>query len=480
MTFSAQLAEWLARYHLFVNGGEPTASVNSGRSLGPASGHLWDTYPFLTPCGFTGLFAGLSLSGIPPNARHVLLQRYVSRQGFRPVKSGPFSGTGWQQMTGEEWSKLDPTRYAPIDAGPTSTHPVDLQFLVDGTLYQTANWQYSQRDLSANYRLHTWWLPNGPVVTAVTFASCSETLAPFLRPCFVEDAGAELDPACLFPASGTARLFQGTTLLTAGDAVTLTVETAGTLPEGTWEADTTSHGEPMTVITVSRAESVRERPLRSILGVTANSQGNLLLASTGSHNLSPLYEELDPERRLVKLVPNTLFLRSMNRPCCSCDDYVAAYQTLRVLYEKQEALVRRYNETFDALKTLRDRLKEVMKDRLEPVRLRRGKIERMADEGISRFRCEYTVIYSNLLDKEQRFPAQTLRLVDEHGLMRLGNVHLKQAPRESGFEIVSFTKTEIHLAPVDVPALSHQGMRILLELEGEDAGTETFHLILIS
>jgi len=478
--FSAYLTEWLARYHLFVNTAGLTASPHSGRSLGPASGHLWDIYPFLAPCGFTGLLAGLTLSGIPPNAQRVLLQSYVSRYGFRPTATGPFAGTGWQRMTGEDWSKLDPNLDPSINVIPFPVHPVDLEFLVDEIVYSTSHWHYAQRDLSVNYRLHTWWLPDGPVATAVTFLSCSETLAPFLRPCFVEETGAELDPVCLFPASGTARLFQGTTVLTAGDAVTLAVETSTTVPEGTWEADREPNEEPMTLITISRAESVRERPLRSILGVTANSQGNLSLATTGSHKLTQFYDELDPERRLVKLVPNTLIVQSTDQPCCSCNDYVATYETLRVLYEKQEELIRRYNETFAMLKTLRNRLKEAMKDRIQPVRLRRGKSERVTEDGIARIRCEYTVIYSNLFEQEQQFPARILRLTHEGSPVRLTDVSVKQCPRESGFRIVAFTETEIHLSPVEIPALSHQAMRILLELEGSDDETlAAFHLILL-
>jgi len=478
--FSAQLTEWLTRYHLFVNTAGLTASSDCGRSLGPASGHLWDIYPFLAPCGFTGLFAGLSLSGIPHNAQRVLLQSYVSRHGFRPADSGPFAGTDWQRMTGEDWSNLDPNLHPSIKGVPSPVHPVDLEFLVDGTAYSTLHWHYIQRDLSVNYRLHTWWLPGGPVATVVTFTSCSETLAPFLRPCFVEERGVELDPACRFPASGTARLFQGTTVLTAGDAVTLAVETSTTVPDGAWETDGKPNEEPMTLITISRAESVRERPLRSIQGVTANSQGNLSLATTGSHKLTRFYDELDPERRLVKLVPNTLIVQSTDQPCCSCNDYVATYETLRVLYEKQEALIRRYNETFAMLKVLRDRLKEAMNDRIQPVRLRRGKVERVAGDGISRIRCEYAVIYSNLFEQEQRFPARTLRLAQEQNLVRLVDVSVQQFPRESGFRIVAFTETGIQLSPVAIPALSHQAMRILLELEGGDDETlAACHLTLL-
>jgi hypothetical protein len=383
-------------------------------------------------------------------------------------------------MTGEDWSQRDPNLYAPIHTILTPVHPVDLDFLVDGTPYSTSLWHYTQRDLSVNYRLHTWRLPDGPTATAVTFASCSETLAPFLRPCFVEEPDAELDPACLSPASGTARLFRGTTVLTADDAVTLTVETTVTTPDGTWETDREPQEEPMTVITFSRAESVRERPLRSVLGVTANSQGNLSLATTGSHKLTRFYDELDPERRLVKLVPNTLIIQSTDTPCCSCDDYVAAYETLRVLHEKQEALIRRYNEIFEILRSLRNRLKEAMKDRIQPVRLRRGGIERMTGDGVLRIRCDYTVIYSNLSGEERSFPARTLRLVEKDTLLQLADVRLKQSPRDSGFGITGFTKTEVYLSPVIIPALSHQAMRILLELEGGDGETfPVFHLTIL-
>lgn len=474
-TFSPTLHLWLTRYHAFVNEGRPSASSGAGRSLGPASGSLWDVFPFLTPNRMTGLFAGLSISGLDPDVGDVRILRYVSRTGFTPVMDGPFAGSGWQKMNGDNWARLDPTGYTPVPDLPVPTHPLDLSFSVDGTVHQTWNRHYAGRDLSVDHRLHTWWLPDGPVVTAVTFRSFSETLAPFLRPCDVEETEARLDPTCLFPGTRSPRLFGGPTVLSAGERVRLSV--GAEEPQAETELPSAAASAAVnTVITISAAKPDRAPAIRSLLGVPPNSRGNLNVTSRGSHLLARPYEELDPVGNRVKLVPATLTILSPDHPCCSCEGYVAAYETLRDLFERQHTLIARYEKTFAVLKKFRDDLKAVMEDRVKPIRLRRGKSERgVSEDGIPLLRRDWQLLFTNLTETEKEYDELLLRLSPDDGSFRIRFVRLNRSSLD--FQVVGWTDSLIRVAPVTIPALSHQAMRFTVFLwSGEPDAEETLQL----
>ena len=91
MPFSPALTDWLSRHASFVND-TFAEEMQGGRSLGPASGTLWDAYPFLHRCQYSGIFAGMSLSGVQSEETEVYLLEYSALHGFIPDETGAFAG----------------------------------------------------------------------------------------------------------------------------------------------------------------------------------------------------------------------------------------------------------------------------------------------------------------------------------------------------------------------------------------------------
>ena len=484
-SFSPQMTEWLSRYHDFVNTGNLSASPDAGRSLGPASGNLWDCYPFMEPNEFTGLLAGLSLSGLESCEEQVALHQYLAKSGFQPISTGPFSGNLWQNLTGEDWIKMDPTIYSPRTDIPQPTHSVDLVFCIGTVFHKTMNWHYVERELSRNYILHTWWQPEQYVLTAVTYRTTWETRSPFLKPAFVEGNGI-FDPACLFPSQTSPRLFRGLTVLTPGNNILLSVEENSQqedseLPSdsGTVLTEKTDHVN----VTITRIQPARSGIIRSILGVLPNGQGDMSLTSTGCHHLLRQVEEMDSESRLITLMPNTLFLRSKDQPCCSCDDYISAYERLRNLNLRQEKTILRYNDVFQRLRDLREQVQVIMAEHVHPIRLRLRSFQPLAGEDEPPlYQSDYVLIYTNVRDEQRDFEGLTLRLLPDDGSMRIRDVQMVNKRKcEDGFEILRFNWHELEVGPVVVPGLSHQGLRLRLLVEGDVHDTEPpYQLILIS
>lgn len=459
--FSSQLSQWLSRHHAFVGSGKIVSDPLAGRALGPASGTLWDVFPFLVPCAFTGLFAGLSFSGIDPSTENVRLLEYRSRFGFHPVTDGPFAGNGWQTMTGEDWSKMVPTDYAPIDNLPAPVHHVDLRFALDGSERSTADpaWTYGQRDLSSRYTLHCWSHPDGLVVTAVCFASHAETNRPFLRPCHAIDPGAAVDPACLSPHRRMARLFGGLTVLTAGEEIVLDT---GNGRDAVTDVPETDRSVTTTTVTVTKKPPSRSAFVRTISGVTPDSGGNMSLASTGSHKITRRYAELDTDTGHVTLIPHTLYLLSRDKPCCECDDYVADYERVRKMFAEREELIRRYNETYEKLKGIRDRLKMKFEDYAKPIRIRIEKTETRERD----LRCEFILIYTNARREEYEHPPASIGLMSKNGTLSIRSAKILQHPRDTEMEIVDVFETTIKVSPLRSTPLTHRTVRLEAILAG--------------
>lgn len=466
--FSSQLSQWLSRYHAFVGAGRIIADPNSGRALGPASGALWEIFPFLAPCAFTGLFAGLSVSGFDPSIETVRIMEYRSRRGFHPVANGPFSGSAWQGMTGEDWSKLVPTDYAPLENFLDPVHQADLRFALDAAEWSTTDpaWTYRQRELSARYLLHHWSHPDGLVVTAVCFTSYAETNRPFLRPCYAADLGAAVDPACLFPHRRRTQLFGGLTVLTAGEEIFLDVsdQTDAIDDRDSFRSETENalSQNTSTVVTVTKRPRTRSALIRTLGGVSPDPGGNISLASTGSHKITRQYAELDTETGYVTLIPHTLYLLSRDEPCCSCDDYVADYERVRELRNEQEKLIETYNETHAKVREIRDQLKETIEARAKLVRLRIEKTE-LRDRDL---RCEFILIYTNVHAEQYEHRGAVIRLSSKSGLLTIQAAKVIEQPRDAEFEIVRFTGSSIEVSPVRSPALSHLAVRLRITLTG--------------
>jgi len=439
--FSHRLTQWLSRYRSVT--GTLVFDPYSGRSLGPASGNLGDVFPFMVPNALTGLFAGLSISGFNPSVARVL--EYRSRTGFRPTSSGPCSGNRWQTMTGEDWSRVDPTG-EPLEV-PSPVHDVDLQLAFDQTVHWTGTWRYHRRDLSRLYRLHWWQHPDGLMVSAVTFITASEFTAPFLRPCYATATDAVVDPVCLFPLRHSIKLFGGLIVLSEGSEITLTASTESV-------TETPSANPINTNVLVSKTTPPKGQYVKTLGGIAANKVGNVSLTSTGTHRIVRQYEELDAGR--VRLSPHTLWLLSQDAPCCSCNDYVAAYETLRELFQRQKQAVLRYNEAFEKLKTYRDALKERLLDAAKLIRVRREKTTLKEEAGRFVIRCELAVVYSNAFATEYAHRPVTIKLLGG-GIIDVKPI---QRLKDDKVTITRSGAATFEIAGVTTAAWSHQAIRL--------------------
>jgi hypothetical protein len=464
MPFSTPLSQWLSQYRTFVNTDNLLSSDQAGRSLGPASGVLGDLYPFLNPNAFVGLFAGLSIAGFDATAGEIRLVKYRSRTGFQPVENGPFSGTGWQNMTGEDWCRLDPTIYPPPTGSEApSIHAVDLEFLVGDTLMDTQNGQYRSRRLSEDYQLHFWWRPHTYSVTAVTFLTAHETLAPFLRPSHVTDDSAILDPACLFPASRTARLFGGLCVLTTGEHIDVNV--ADPVPA---TADNPLDTQPAqtrgTTVILSRGRLAKEQAIRSLSGARPNTIGGIRFHSTGLHRLTQPYEEIDTERGLVKLTPHVLRIQSHDQPCCSCEDYADAWNKISELFTEQAALIAEYNALFLHIKQLRDATETLFCDLTQPIRARRDSVTTGPADGTSVWQVDFTIFVTNSRENTVKYPASSFQLVSENDTPRLLEVSVQKAPGNMNFQVTDIQETGFQVDEISVPPFSRKAVRLCLDV----------------
>lgn len=477
--FSSQLSQWLSRYHAFVGTGRIMPDPLSGRSLGPASGTIWEIFPFQTPCAFTGLFAGLSVAGFDPSIKNVRILEYRSRRGFHPVADGPFSGNGWQNMTGEDWSKLNPIDYMPIENLPLPAHQTDLLFALDEDKCSTADpaWTYRQRELSMRYVLHSWSHPDGLVLMAACFTSYAETSRPFLRPCFATDPGAAIDPACLYPHRRMAQLFSGLTVLTAGENIRLnTAEQTDSIDDRESLASD-SNDETVspntTVITVTKKQSTRSAAVRAISGVTGGTESNLSFAAAGAYKITRQYSEIDTETGFVSLIPNALYLLSRDEPCCNCDDYVADYERVRELFAEQEKMIGRYNELYAKIKDQRDKLQTIAEKRAKLIRLRIEKTE-LRDREI---RCQFTLIYTNVRQEEYEHRPVVIGLVSKYGMLSVQSAKVIQQPRDTEFDILGFGNETIEVSSLLSPPLTHLAVRLEVKLIGPILGDFDFEIV---
>jgi len=306
------------------------------------------------------------------------------------------------------------------------------------------------------------------MVTAVTFAAVSEFLAPFLRPCFAAADDAAVDPAGLFPLRRNVKLFGGLAVLTAGTDIALAAET---IAESAGDDETTN--PTGTTIHVSKTSAATSPVVRTLCGVPADRLGNIALASTGSHKVTRQYEELDIESGRVTLIPHTLFILSRDTPCCSCDDYVETYETIRKLFRRQAAAIKRFNEAYETLKQFRNFLHEHLLDAAKLIRVRREKT--VFEEKTQTIRCDLAIVYSNMFDKEYEHKGATLKLVSQNGLMTIRDVKPLRKP-DGTFEIVRFTSTTFELPPITTAAYSHKAIRLEVILDGFSI-TEEFSFI---
>jgi len=199
MPFSPALTGWLSDQASFVND-TFVEDAQGGRVLGPASGTLWDAYPFLHRCSYSGLFAGMSLSGLLSEDTDVRVLEYASVRGFVPVVDGPFSGDKWQEISSDQWQQIVPSAYAAATVRPP-VHAMDMVLSVHDKTVDTRTWRYKEIRLSNKYVQHS-WMGTGDderlCLVVVTFGDRPEHLAPFLRPCFVSGTSSRVDPHSLY------------------------------------------------------------------------------------------------------------------------------------------------------------------------------------------------------------------------------------------------------------------------------------------
>ncbi|MDR1478483.1 MAG: hypothetical protein LBJ00_06025 [Planctomycetaceae bacterium] len=348
MNFSPITDVWLQSHSTFVNAAY-NCSAEAGRSLGPASGNVWEVYPFVAPNPFTGLFAGLSIAGLDSPDFDIRLLEYSSNHGFIPTTDGDFTGDNWQRFTAEDWVKItQPENCTPCNIVPPK-HDLDLKLQLTGQgIADTRDWVYSSVSLSENYTQHCWVCPTTPntllsslTILAVTFDSLYETRSPFLRPCYVTGE-AMFDPATLFPVGKVLQLFNGTVIL--ADGANITLSTSGESSNG----EVLISHKPLT-------EMVTDW-LQTLVNLKPLSGGDIPLASPNCYKFVQFYDEVDTEQNITTLEDGTLYVENICPPCCNCADYVKAYEVLRTLTARQEAVVRQYNVLYQQINSLREEL----------------------------------------------------------------------------------------------------------------------------
>jgi hypothetical protein len=324
---------------------------------------------------------------------------------------------------------------------------------------------YKFRDLSDEYRLHYWRQNNKFSITAVMFTAVHETLLPFLRPCYVADMSAILDPACIFPVTRTARLFGGLMVISAGEHIEVTAADPVTPEDETAVPQTVG-----TTVTISRSRLMRERSIRTISGVRPNAVGNIGMKSTGLHSVDQPYEEIDPDDGLVKLIPHVLRITSHDQPCCSCHAYADAWNKVSELFKEQSDLIQEYNALFVRIKQLRDQMEELYCDLTKSVLARRDAVS-VSDGWQPAWQVEFTVFLSNSRENTVTLPPSFFRLVSENIAPQLHGVVVRKAPAETGFVVTETSGTGFQIDTLTLPSFSRKAVRLQLEITPYNPGS---------
>jgi len=361
MPFSTNLTSWLLSNGSFVNDSFEE-DLQGGRALGPASGALWDAYPFLRGCQYSGLFAGLSLSGVGGECTDVRILEYSASFGFVPAVDGPFAGDKWQEISGDQWQQITPHLYTPCNYDPPA-HPADLRLSIGGKVVDTMAWQYSSYLLSSKYRQHS-WVGGGYCLIAVTFVDRPEHAAPFLRPCFVSGASARIDPQCLYTVTPASRLFSGRTALVPGERVSLSVRDS-------------------TITILKEASEDDWRVVQKISKVSPDTEGRLSFVSSGCHKFARPIEEQETVDSPVELMEGVLEIQNACRPCCDCQDYIKRYEELGELDAKYRDLILQFNDLYAESMLLREQLIAMLREKVSLVQARLGEW----GENLSGFHC---------------------------------------------------------------------------------------------
>jgi hypothetical protein len=465
MNFSEPVQQWLNAHAAFAGSPPPVCDPLGGRSLGPASGVLGDCFPFLNVCNYHGLFAGLSISGLPPERLQGLrLIKYQSKRGFRATDEV----INWQSMSSDDWVKIDPDVYTPCKQAEPSRN-LELTFTQEGGSFSTAGWQYSETVLSEKYLQHCWVSPDGIVIVAVTFLAVPEHQAPFLRPNFIDGLSAEIDPYCFFSDVPRVTFANGLHSLVILSAGTGTQWSAADEPE-----------EGRTVITLAKtfiAGSDKDGYVKTLSNVPPNAEGHFSLASSGCYKFTPMYDLLDPASNTGTLSEAVLAIQNHCSACCQCEEYVEQYELLRKLCEQQAEYIGTYNEKFTEAKAARDKLAEVIAEAARLVRVREAVPEpevilvETGDTVRQTIQYTFTLIYANIKDESRTFGGITAAVVTEKGAASLSDAVLQRIPEKSGLAIMRWNDTEIYLSSAKIPGKTVKGVRLTVTLDVTGAGT---------
>jgi hypothetical protein len=384
-TFHTATLDWLQTHQSFTNQ-SVTYSDSACRTLGPASGNLWDCYPFTRPNALTGLFAGLSLSGIPADTKYVEFYEYFSGTGFSPALVNFGQLNLWQQMTSHDWCLRTPEGIS-ISPPAHPVHPVDLKFCVatekESFYFDTGDWQYTSSILSKDYTQHV-WRKEGVLLYGATYRSANDSVAPFLRPNYADatDNPARLDASCLFISPNISRLFGGTTVLTAGEGISIcepvlseddgllsgiAATSSATLLGGSYASAILPAELSSFIIDKGYDPGYSVNWLRTISRQPPNVDSGITLVSDdelGCYKFTQNYDDCDLVTHVTRFQPSTIFVYNSCVSCCDCSDFDTDYETLRELFEKLLKLIEQYNEAF---RIISDEVLPVFGERAEQI-----------------------------------------------------------------------------------------------------------------
>jgi hypothetical protein len=225
-----------------------------------------------------------------------------------------------------------------------------------------------------------------------------------------------------------------------------------------------------TTVTISRSRLVRERSVRTLSGIRPNAVGNIGMKSTGLHRIEQPYEETDPDKGLVKLIPHILRITSHDQPCCSCQDYADAWNKVSELFKEQSDLIQEYNALFVRVKQLRDQMEELYCDLTKSVLARRDTVS-VSDGGQPAWHVEFTVFLSNSRENTVTLPPSSFRLVSENVTPQLRGVIVRKAPAETGFVVMGTSGTGFQIGTLTLPSFSRKAVRLQLEITPYNPGS---------
>jgi hypothetical protein len=249
---------------------------------------------------------------------------------------------------------------------------------------------------------------SGIIIIGVCFRTWHPQKAPFLRPMQVESEML-LDPVCCLPDPGYIYFYDGVTILQTSPSIHVSVETGATSEIVPYMSEL-EMDETTTIVITGKGDGDAGGvdAIRQVNRVAPTRGGDMSISSLGGHLIHAVLDESDVSG--ISIQPGKLYIGSISKPCCDCEDYADEYNRLKELYAKVATIVTKYNEAAAALQDSAAKIKASIKPSVAI-----NFIYRLASEKAEKSQFSFDLTYANPSKDEVDAPPVLLEVLYRDG-----------------------------------------------------------------